>query len=259
MTRDGDAFGIEATGLTRRFGGGNVVDHLDLRVPAGEFYGFLGANGAGKSTTIKMLCGYLPPSEGAVRVAGYDVARDPLTVKRVIGVMPEEPALHEKLTGAEYLEFAGRMHGQTQREAVRRADDLMELLELTGARHRLIGDYSMGMRKKTALAAALIHRPRVLFLDEPFNGMDAPSVRVVGDLLRRLTAGGATVFFSSHALETVERLCTRVGVLVRGRLVAEGTVAEVRAQSEAGTDASLETAFLALSGVREREGRLDWL
>jgi ABC-2 type transport system ATP-binding protein len=259
MTRDGDALGIEAMGLTRRFGEGNVVDHLDLRVPTGEFYGFLGANGAGKSTTIKMLCGYLPPSEGAVRVAGYDVAREPLAVKRVIGVMPEEPALHEKLTGGEFLEFAGRMHGLTQREAVRRAADLMELLELTGARHRLIGDYSMGMRKKTALAAALIHRPRVLFLDEPFNGMDTLSVRVVGDLLRRLTAGGATVFFSSHALETVERLCTRVGVLVRGRLVAEGTVAEVGAQSAVGADASLEAAFLALSDVQERKEALDWL
>jgi ABC-2 type transport system ATP-binding protein len=256
---DGDVLSIEAIGLTRRFGEVNVVDHLDLRVPMGEFYGFLGTNGAGKSTTIKMLCGYLPPSQGIVCVAGHDVAREPLAVKRIIGVMPEEPALHEKLTGAEFLEFAGRMHGLVQREAIRRAGDLMELLDLTTARHRLIGDYSMGMRKKTALAAALIHRPRVLFLDEPFNGMDALSVRVVGDLLRRLAAGGATVFFSSHALATVERLCTRIGVLVRGRLVAEGTVAEVCARSEAGVEASLEEAFLSLSGVREREEVLDWL
>jgi ABC-2 type transport system ATP-binding protein len=256
MTRNEDVPGIEATDLTRRFGDVNVVDHLDLQVSAGEFYGFLGANGAGKSTTIKMLSGNLPPSEGSVRVAGYDVAREPLAVKRVIGVMPEEPVLYGKLTGAEFLEFAGRMHGLTQREAVRRAGDLMDLLELTGARHRLIGDYSMGMRKKTALAAALIHRPRVLFLDEPFNGMDVLSVRIVGDLLQRLIASGGTVFFSSHALETVERLCTRIGVLVQGRLAAEGTVAEVRSKSEA---ASLEAAFLSLSGLKEREEALDWL
>lgn len=251
---------IEATNLTRRYGRDFIaVDGLDLNVPSGAFYGFLGANGAGKSTTIRMLCGQIPPSAGTARVAGFDVAREPLEVKRHIGVMPEEPVLYERLTAAEFLEFAGRLHDLPADEARRRTNDLLDLLELANARDRLIADYSMGMRKKTALAAALIHRPRVLFLDEPFNGLDTLSVRTISRVLQRLTEGGTTVFFSSHVMETVERLCSRIAVLARGKLVAEGTIADLRAQAGVDSDMPLETIFLRLVDARAPTPLPTWL
>ena len=259
MTQTTERFAIKATGLTRRYGAVEAVKGIDLQALPGEIFGFLGANGAGKSTTIRMLCGFLPPSAGRIEIAGYDLAREPLAVKRCIGVLLEEPVLYEKLTGAELLEFTGRMYGLTQKEAVGRASDLMEMLELSGARDSMICDYSMGMRKKTALAVALIHRPRVLFLDEPFNGMDTLAVRAVCAALRRLTEGGATVFFSSHVMEMVDRLCTRVAILTEGRIVACGTLPEVRAQAEIPFDSPLEDAYLALAAPRQSPALPGWL
>jgi ABC-2 type transport system ATP-binding protein len=250
---------IVARGLTMHFDSLVAVDHIDLEIAEGEFFGFLGPNGAGKSTTIKMLCGLLKPTAGYIRVAGQELATAPLEVKRHIGVLPEEPNLYERLNGEEFLIFAGRMYGLTQEEARRRANDLLELFELAEARYQMIVDYSMGMKKKCALAAALIHRPRVIFLDEPFNGIDPVSVHAIRNVLQQLRAGGATIFFSSHVMEVVERLCSRVAIINRGVIVAQGSLADLRAKAQAGGEASLEEVFLTLVQARAEEETLNWL
>lgn len=223
-----EQFSVVAHGLTKDFGSLRAVDGIDLKVREGEFFGFLGPNGAGKSTTIKMLCGLMRPTAGSVRIAGFDLATQPLEIKASIGVLPEETNLYERLTGDEFLIFAGRMYGLPLDEARRRADDLLELMELTDARDKMIVDYSMGMKKKTALASAIIHRPKVMFLDEPFNGIDPVSLRGIRSALHQLTQHGTTIFFSSHVMEVVERLCTRIAIINKGRIVGEGTVAELR-------------------------------
>jgi ABC-2 type transport system ATP-binding protein len=250
---------IAAEGLVKRFGDTVAVDGITLSVGEGEFFGFLGPNGAGKSTTIRMLCGLLRPDAGRVQVAGHDLAREPLEVKRRIGVLPEETNLYERLSGEEFLLFSGRMYGLELDEARRRAADLLALMELTEAKDKLIVDYSMGMKKKTALAAALLHRPRVMFLDEPLNGIDPISVRAIRQVLRQVIERGTTIFFSSHVMEVVERLCTRVAIIHHGRLVGEGTLAELRARMEAGGDSSLEDIFLKLVEARVDEETLSWL
>lgn len=256
---------IEAVSLTKQFDQKLAVDHLDLTVQEGEFFGFLGPNGAGKSTTIKMMVGLLKPNQGTARIAGVDVWQEPLRAKALLGVLPEGLNLYERLTAREFLRFVGTMYGVAEREVENRAETLLDLLALTGDADKLVVDYSQGMRKKTALAAALLHSPRVLFLDEPFEGVDAISGRVIRDVLQRIRARGTTIFFSSHILEVVERLCTRVGVIAGGRLVAEGSIAELRERVQAGAEATLEEIFLeavgATSGTAqlESEGRLAWL
>ena len=245
MTQDS----IWARGLTKTYKGdkktGDIVAvaGIDLRVARGEFYGFLGPNGAGKSTTIKMLTGLLRPTSGQIVIAGHDLTADPLAVKRVIGVLPEDLNLYERLSAAEFLLFAAQMYGLTRADARRRTDELLHLMELDDAGGKLIVDFSMGMKKKTALAGAMIHEPRVLFLDEPFNGIDPLSARNIRDVLRRRTEAGATVFFSSHVLDVVEKLCTRVAIIAHGRLVGEGTLDELRARTH---DTSLEEIFVHL-------------
>ncbi|HEX6819661.1 MAG TPA: ABC transporter ATP-binding protein [Ktedonobacterales bacterium] len=249
---------IAMVGLTRVFGKKVAVNGLNLAVRRGEFFGFLGPNGAGKSTTIKMLVGLLRPSAGVAYVGGLDVWRDPLAAKRLIGVLPETLNLYERLTGRELVEFAGRLYDLSKAEVRRRTASLLDVLALGDDADKMIVDYSVGMRKKVALAAALVHRPQVLFLDEPFEGVDPISSRVIRDILRELTTGGTTIFFSSHIMEVVERLCTRVGIISNGLLVAEGTLAELRARA-GGTDATLEDLFLQLIGANTREGGLEWL
>ncbi|MCM2256991.1 MAG: ABC transporter ATP-binding protein [Vicinamibacteria bacterium] len=250
---------IELTGLRKEFRGTVAVDDLTLRVGRGRFFGFLGPNGAGKSTTIKMLTGLLSPTAGSIRIEGVDPAQDLLGVKRVIGVLPEELPLYERLSGEEYLLFAGRMYGLSRAETRRRADELLDFLSLAEDRGKLIVDYSQGMRKKVALAAALIHSPRVLFLDEPLNGIDPVSGRVVTDLLSSLSKKGVTIFFTSHVLDVVERLCDEVAVIDRGRLVAQGTLDEIRTQREVGGHASLEDVFLKLVAADVKRPDLAWL
>ena len=240
-------FAIETDALTRRFGEQVAVDGIDLRVPSGSFYGFLGENGAGKSTTISMLTGVLAPSSGTLRVLGL-AAGDEL--KRRIGVVPDGLLLFDRLTGREHLVFVGRLYGLGRAESGRRADELLEAMELSSEARKLVADYSFGMRKKLGLAAALIHAPELLFLDEPFEGVDAVAkaslTALLSDLVRR---GRLTVFLTSHVLEVVERLCDHVGVIHRGRLVAQGTLEGVmRAVPGAG---SLTDVFVRLVG----EGR----
>lgn len=243
-------------GLVRRFGKVAAVDGLDLRVERGEFYGLLGQNGAGKTTTIKMIVGLLRPTEGTAGIGEFDTWKNPVDVKRRIGVLPEEFNLYERLTGAELLDFTAALHSLDRSDAERRRNELLALLDLDNAADKLVGDYSRGMRKKVALAAAIIHRPEVLFLDEPFEGVDPVSARLIQRLLQRYTANGATVVFSAHEMHLVERLCTRVGIMIEGRLAVEDTPLGLCART--GTD-TVEDAFIsAVGGVTDSEG-LAWL
>lgn len=255
-------FAVEAVGLTRRFDKKVAVDDLHLAVPPGEFFGFLGPNGAGKSTTIKMLVGLLRPTSGTARINGIDMWEDPLEAKQQLGVLPEGLNLYDRLNAREFIRFAGTMYGLDSAEVERRTEELLDLMDLSDDAEKLIVDYSQGMRKKTALAAALIHGPRVLFLDEPFEGVDAISKRAILDVLQRLRQTGTTIFFSSHILEVAERLCTSVAVIADGHLVAEGTIPELRERAHAGEEATLEDLFLKAVGATDSsngEGRLSWL
>jgi ABC-2 type transport system ATP-binding protein len=253
----GDAIVVEA--LSKVFRRQTAVERVSFRVARGRFFGFLGPNGAGKSTTIRMLTGLLRPSSGDAVIEGVRLSEDLLGVKRRIGVLTEELPLYERLTGEEHLLFAGRMYGLPRAEARRRTDELLDFLSLADERGKLVVDYSLGMRKKLALACALVHGPSVLFLDEPLNGIDPVSGRVVSDLLRRLTSRGVTLFFTSHVLDVVERLCDEVAVIDHGRLVAQGTLDEIRSQRAVGGDASLEDVFLRLVGADVRRENLSWI
>jgi ABC-2 type transport system ATP-binding protein len=253
----GDAIVVRE--LTKVFRDKPAVDHVSFRVARGRFFGFLGPNGAGKSTTIKMLTGLLRPTAGEATIEGLDLRTRLLDIKRIIGVLPEDLPLYERLSGEEYLHFAGRMYGLSREETQRRTTELLAFLSLSDERSKLIVDYSHGMRKKVALAAALIHNPRVLFLDEPLNGIDPVSGRVVTDLLRRLAQKGVTLFFTSHVLDVVERLCDEVAVIDRGRIVAQGTLDEIRAQREVGRDATLEDVFIKLVAADVTREDLSWI
>jgi ABC-2 type transport system ATP-binding protein len=245
---------IETQGLTRLFDGKPAVWDLSLAVPAGAFYGFLGPNGAGKSTTIRMLTGLLAPSAGEARVLGVDLGRDPLLVKRQVGVVPDGLALFDRLSGAEQLRLNGQLYGLPRAEAERRAEEILAALELTSDAGKLVGEYSHGMRKKLALGCALIHGPRLLFLDEPFEGIDAVAVSGIRRLLQGLVEGGAlTIFLTSHVLEVVERLVTHVGIIREGKLAAQGTLEEVRG---AGT---LEEVFIRTVGEERGPVALSFL
>jgi ABC-2 type transport system ATP-binding protein len=247
---------IETRGLTRLFDGKPAVQDLALAVPLGAFYGFLGPNGAGKSTTMKMLTGLLAPTAGDARVLGVDLARDPQSVKRRVGVVPDGLALFERLSGAEQLRLHGQLYGLDRGVAARRADELLATLELEEDAGTLVGEYSHGMKKKLALGCALIHGPQLLFLDEPFEGIDAVAVSGIRRLLQDLVARGAmTIFLTSHVLEVVERLVTHVGIIRQGRLAAQGTLDEVR-----GAASTLEDVFIRT--VREDRAErppLSWL
>ena len=251
---------VVTVNLTRTFEQKVAVNNLNLQVKRGEFFGFLGPNGAGKSTTIKMLVGQLRPTAGAAWVGGVAVWQDPLAARSLMGVLPEYLNLYERLSGREFLTFAGHMYGLSTANINRRSEELLHVLTLTEDADKLIVDYSVGMRKKIALAAALIHHPQVLFLDEPFEGIDPIASRVIRDILRGLTQHGTTIFFSSHIMEVVERLCTRVGIINQGILVAEGTLQELRGRASGeNKDATLEDIFLNVIGVRNENHNLSWL
>ncbi len=247
---------IETQQLTRFFGDFCAVDGINLRVEQGTFYGFLGPNGAGKSTTIKMLTGLLAPSQGKIFVLGKNMrdAHESLAAKSRMGVVPEELALFDNLTAREYLTFIGRMH-LLPRDTIRnRMADLLPLLGLEGEEKKLAMEYSHGMKKKLALAAALLPNPDLLFLDEPFEGVDAITSRVIRDLLRGYVDRGSTVFLTSHVLEIVERLCSHVGIIVKGVLTEQASLEEIRRGS------SLEDRFLQIAGAdSEATRKLNWL
>ena len=258
---------IDTTALTRRFGDFTAVDNVNLRVDAGQFFGFLGPNGAGKSTTIKMLTGLLAPTSGSISILGQDLQANSAEIKRQIGVVPEGMALFGRLTADEYLHFVGRMYGLDRATTLSRTRDLLEFMQLAGEQKKLIADFSHGMQKKLALAAAVIHGPKVLFLDEPFEGVDAVAAGTLKSMLLRMIARGATIFLTSHVLEIVERLCTHIGIIHRGHLVAQGSLDQLRAGTwrigQSGIEEgvvslgeekrSLEQIFLEIVGT-DREG-----
>src|ERR1700688_3884339 len=254
--------------LTRRFGNLTAVDGVDLTVAAGQFFGFLGPNGAGKSTTITSLTGLLAPSSGRAQLLGLDFARHPIEVKRQIGVVPEGMGLFERLTGAEYLRFVGKMYGLDKATTDKRPAELLAFMQLADREKTMIADYSHGMQKKLALAAAVIHGPRILFLDEPFEGVDALAAGALKSLLGRMTGRGVTIFLTSHVLEIVERLCTHVAIINKGRLVAQGSLEELRAgiPGDEGGKVTLEQIFLSIVGqhggqraVEPQADELSWL
>lgn len=254
-------FAIQTDNLTRRYGKLTAVDHLNLSVERGIVFGFLGPNGAGKSTTIKLLTGLLPPSEGSASVGGFDVKKDSLEVKRRIGVVPEGLSLYERLTVIEQVELVGRLHGLNHAEIMHRIPKLLDVLELADAANKMIVDYSHGMRKKTSLACALIHSPEILFLDEPFEGIDPISTRAIKEILREMvTQRGTTVFFSTHVMELAERFCDQVGIINRGQLAGVGSIPELRARAGLADGASLEDVFVHTVGAQDNgDVNLDWL
>lgn len=240
---------IEITDFHKRYGDTYAVRGLDLKVPIGTFFGFVGPNGAGKSTTINSIVGLVQPSKGSIKVVGYDISRDPMEVKRRVGLMPEETFLYERLSAREYLEFVGNMYGLSA-EAIRfRTKDLLALLDLDP--DKIMGTYSLGMKKKASLAAALIHDPPVIILDEPFSGIDASTSSRVRATLNEMVDNGHTVFFSSHVLETVERVSREIGVIHNGKLLASGTLDTIRKNASCPDTASLEDVFLKLVGSGE--------
>lgn len=247
---------VRVQGLWKRFGDQVAVAGIDLELPAGKFIGLVGPNGAGKTTTLSMVTGLLRPDMGKIEVAGHDVWTDPVEVKSRIGVLPEGLRLFERLSGRELLAYNGRLRGLAGDEVDKRATQLLDVLDLAGSQHKLVVDYSTGMRKKIGLAAALLHNPEVLFLDEPFEGVDPVSAQTIRGVLERYTRSGATVVFSSHVMELVESLCDWVAVMAAGRIKAQGTLAEVR-----GDAPSLQNAFLELVGAGGRDAgdSLDWL
>jgi len=239
--------------LRKVYDGRPAVDGLTLTVPRGSFFGFLGPNGAGKSTTIRMLTGLIPPTSGEIELLGLPMPAQEMEIKRRIGLVPDESLLFDRLTGAEFLEFVGRMYGLARPLAIERSRELLALFELAEPR-KLIADYSKGMRKRVAMAASLIHSPELFLMDEPFEGVDAVGARLMKDILLDQVARGATIFLTSHVLEVVERLCDHVAIIQNGRIVRMGSMAELRAGDE-----TLEEVFVREVGAEKNFERLDWL
>ncbi|MFK7765895.1 MAG: ABC transporter ATP-binding protein [Mariniblastus sp.] len=247
---------VETTELTKFYGDFHAVKSVNLAVERGSLYGFLGPNGAGKSTTIKMLTGILKASSGAVRLLGGNPwdPNDGIEIKKQIGVVPEDLALFDNLTAREYLTFIGQMHSLEKSAILKRGEELLSLLKLEGVEKKLTVEYSHGMKKKLALAAALLPNPKLLFLDEPFEGVDVVTARVIRDLLNEYVSNGSTVFVTSHVMEIVERICTHVGIIANGELVEQCSLEELRRGS------TLENRFVELVGANEDvTANLDWL
>ena len=245
----GERLAIETTDLCKSYGAVVAVDHLNLAVRRGEIFGFLGPNGAGKTTTIRMLVGLLRPTSGSIRVAGVDLAEAPLEARARVAYLPDTPYLYDKLTGREFLHFIAGLYQVEPSLAERRIEELLPLLALDDRADDLIEGYSHGMRQKTLMAAALIHDPEVLFLDEPTVGLDPKSARLMRDIFRELAGRGVTVFLSTHILEIAERMCGRVGIIDQGRLIALGTVGELHRMAD--RSGTLEDIFLELTGGSE--------
>ena len=241
---------IETQALVKRYGDKLAVNNVSFEVQAGEVFGFLGPNGAGKTTTIKMIVGLLQPTSGTIRVAGYDVQAQPLLAKAASGYVPDTPNLYAKLTGRELLRFVGDLYSLDRQRLAQRTEELLRVLDLNEAADQTIDSYSHGMQQKASLAAALMHDPKVLVLDEPTVGLDPKSARLIKDILRQMADRGTAVFLSTHILEIAERMCDRIGIINKGELVAIGTMNELRSLGKAG-ETSLEDIFLSLTGGAE--------
>ncbi len=246
---------IETSHLVKRYGDKPAVDDVSFQVYDGEIFGFLGPNGAGKTTTIKMIVGLLHPSQGLVKVSGFYVVAQPLQAKAACGYVPDEPNLYAKLTGRELLRFVGDLYGLDKARMQHRSEELLRLFELVDAADETTDSYSHGMKQKISLAAALVHDPKVLVLDEPTVGLDPKSARLIKDILRQMAERGAAVMLSTHILEIAQNMCDRIGIINKGKLVAEGTMAQLRQSGQAGqtgkAEDSLEDIFLSLTGGAE--------
>jgi ABC-2 type transport system ATP-binding protein len=241
---------IETHNLIKRYGDKIAVNNVSFEVQAGEVFGFLGPNGAGKTTTIKMIVGLLQPTSGTIKVAGYDVQAQPLQAKAASGYVPDTPNLYAKLTGRELLRFVGDLYSLDRQHMAQRTEELLRVLDLNEAADNTVDSYSHGMQQKASLAAALMHDPKVLVLDEPTVGLDPKSARLIKDILRQMAERGAAVFLSTHILEIAERMCDRIGIIDKGELVAVGSMNELRSLGKAG-ETSLEDIFLGLTGGAE--------
>ena len=239
---------IELVNLTKRYAQTLAVDDITLNVPAGEVFGFLGPNGAGKTTTIRMMMGLLQPTAGAVILGGHDLAREAIAAKQLCGFVPDRPHVHEKLTGAEFLEFVAGLYRVPWAVMAKRREELLEMFDLADWATELVESYSHGMKQRLVMAAALIHAPRLLIVDEPMVGLDPRGARLLKRTLRQLAESGVTVFMSTHSLEVAEETCDRIGIINQGRLIAVGTVEELRHQAGSHSDARLEAIFLKLTG-----------
>lgn len=255
--QDRAEYAIRIEDLTKIYGTKAAVDHLTLRVPRGSFFGFLGPNGAGKTTTIKILMGLAEATSGTVMMLGEKMHIHNLGLRKKIGVVLDDSLLFDRLTGQEYLQFVGRIYGLERGVVEHRVKELLELFELTTSRHKMISEYSKGMKKRVAMGAALIHKPELFLMDEPFEGVDAVGARLMKEILLDRVQQGCTVFLTSHVLEVVERLCERLAIIHEGKLVLEGTMAELR---EGGSSAdTLEEIFVRTVGGEANPERLEWL
>ncbi|HWA55980.1 MAG TPA: ABC transporter ATP-binding protein [Gemmatimonadales bacterium] len=244
---------IRLTDLTKRYGKFTAVDGINLEIRRGELFGFLGPNGAGKTTTMRMIAGILQPTSGKIEIADDDLALDPLKAKSRLGFIPDRPFVYDKLTGAEFLRFVAALYGQDGDAVERRMEELLDLFELMPWKDELVESYSHGMRQKLIISSALLHRPEVIVVDEPMVGLDPKGQKFLKDLFRAFVDRGGTVLMSTHTLDTVEEMCDRIGIISGGKILACGTMAEVRQQT-AGGDAKLEELFLKLTGgIIERE------
>jgi ABC-2 type transport system ATP-binding protein len=249
---------IEIENLQKSYNGVAAVDGLSITVPQGCFFGFLGPNGAGKTTTIKMLMGLAQPDAGNISVLGLPLPAKSLEIRKEIGLAPDDSLLFDYLNGGEYLEFVGRLYGLARPLAKERGNELLALFQLDENQRKLIGEYSKGMRKRIAMAAALIHRPKLFLMDEPFEGVDAVGARLMKDILLEQVRHGATIFLTSHVLEVVERLCDQVAIINRGKIVVQGSMDDLRRQSDGGAS-TLEEIFVNTVGGDRYTDKLDWL
>lgn len=238
---------IRVEGLTKRYGNFVAVDNIDLHVPKGSIFGFLGPNGAGKTTTLRIIAGIMRPTKGRITLGGDDVVDTPMAAKRRLGFIPDRPFVYEKLTGAEFLRFVAALYQQDGEIVERRIDELLDVFELTPWKNELVESYSHGMRQKLIISSALIHRPEVIVVDEPMVGLDPKAARLLKDIFRQFVDRGGTVLMSTHTLEVAEAMCERIAIIQQGKIVAQGTMEELRQQTAAG-DASLEDLFLKLTG-----------
>ena len=249
---------IELTNLTKRYGNFTAVNAINLEVPRGELFGFLGPNGAGKTTTLRMIAGILRPTAGSVRIAGIDLAVDPIAAKSRLGFIPDRPFIYEKLTGVEFLRFVAGLYNQEGKQVEHRARELLALFDLEEWRDEMVESYSHGMRQKLIISSAFVHRPEVIVVDEPMVGLDPKAARILKDLFREYTRRGQTIMMSTHTLEVAEAMCDRIGIIQGGVIRACGTMADLRTSAESG-GTGLEEIFLRLTGENAARALVDVL
>ena len=249
---------IEIINLTKRYGNITAISNLNLTIPSGQFFGFLGPNGAGKTTTIKTIAGLLKPTSGMVKVEGFDIQKQPLQAKRMLGFIPDKPFIYEKLTGREFLQFVAGLYEVNGNEVETRIAQLLEMFELTDWADELVESYSHGMRQKIVMSSALIHQPKVLVVDEPMVGLDPKGARQVKRIFKDICARGTTIFMSTHTLEIAEQMCDYIAIIQKGAIIAQGTIGELRITAKTGMT-SLEDIFLELTGGYEMKEVIEFL